>query len=537
MRTTLALPSLPVNTDTDLDAHGEDRRQDAAAEGERLLAEPGNCADRSGGHKGRNAAASSKARRRLSPEEIAARDSHHAEGYGGRPVAENGGPAAIEGPNSRVQSTADPTAEPVADKPAPSVPAPGRDAAGESDSTGPAEADVDGEPVSVNAARQRRRAAKPSSRQAVSAANTGARGKRPALALDESSSDEVVVRRGRLEAIRPTGPRGDVAAVKGTVVDLVMAIPYRGYESDRSLMTAGVAFGRWCLSASRDGCFVPSRDLNQDAIEAYLRMEKGEVTAATRRTYVSQLRRLARGGSPRHKAVVATQAAAPYSDKVRGQLWAAACNNLPDWMSVEMRTLLALTFGAGCSSKEVVKLRAEDVTRVAQRTMVTVVNRDTGEVREVPVYNQYGAWLNERFRALDPQDLLFYGSLKSRRNTVNSLVQRSTRHANVFEGFRVSSARNTWLRNILQAGVPFHAACQVAGIGPDSTLPTNMLPYMAAVTGTDVRRIFDHAYAVDGFTAAEQPCDAGWSMNGHPRDGVRAMDRGVGDAAAGGGLL
>lgn len=300
-------------------------------------------------------------------------------------------------------------------------------------------------------------------------------------------------RRAALEAIQSVGNRRDVAKVKATVIDLIVALDYMGYESDRGLLTCGVAFARFCIHQTIDGKFDPARDLNEFMFRDFLVHEKADVTVGTRGTYLSQLRRL-RGIQPFKAKVVRQQAQPPYPVKVARRIWHMAWT-IDDPVMVEMRTLLALTLGAGCRSEEIHEMRADQVFRTTQRTVVTASRNHF--IRDVPVYGDYANWLGRRAKELDADQYLFRPGYKQRRNATSNLVTQATKRSDVFEGFRANRARHTWLCQYLVAGVPLNALSVAADVGKDSNLLADMLPFLPNLRPIDVLRAFDAAYKAD----------------------------------------
>ncbi|MDO9455214.1 hypothetical protein [Nocardioides sp.] len=300
------------------------------------------------------------------------------------------------------------------------------------------------------------------------------------------------VRRAALQAMFPEGPKHDVAAVKATVIELICQVSFTSFVSDRSMMTIGTSFARWCLHNTPDSTFRPDRDLNEDALADYLNFEKSGVTDQTRDTYASQLRRLARQGTPRRRGT-RKAASAPYSSRSRDRMWTAACA-IDDWVGAESRSLLSLTFGGGIRSDEVHAFKARQVTQVGRRVVLEVISGGMW-VRHVPVYGQYGQWLLTRSRELRFDDYLFRPTfLADRADAISSLVPKMRARSTVFADFKAARARHTWLTQALVAGIPYNAVSQVAGIGKDSNLPSDLLVHMPHLSSDDTYRCFDAAY-------------------------------------------
>lgn len=297
-------------------------------------------------------------------------------------------------------------------------------------------------------------------------------------------------RRAALEKIRPRGPRAQVDAVRGVVVDLIMAVEHTSVRTDRQLMSAGIAFALFCRGSSPDGEFFPERDLTELKLYDFLTHELGERAQSTRATYASSIRRLAgdrtfRATNPRNYAQ------APYTRDRARELWNAAFA-YDDWTAVEMRTLLALTLGAGCLSEELLVLRASQIDRTPRRVVVTVARNHF--VREVPVYGEYGRWLVERAKTLEADDLMFRPAYNDRRNAVSNLVKSTQSRTDAFIGFRAAKARHHWVAQHLQVGVAFNALSAAAGLTKNSNLFADLLPYLPNLQPIDIHRAFDRAY-------------------------------------------
>lgn len=288
-------------------------------------------------------------------------------------------------------------------------------------------------------------------------------------------------RRAALLSITPEEPAERVAVVRDTVIDLILNVPFVSYESDRGLQAVGVRFALWCLDNSADGQFVPERDLVESNLASFLNFARRTIRDSTMGTYASAVRRLGRMGHARFQGT-RTVAQAPYSPRTKNAMWEAACA-MTDQVGLDLRSLLALTFGAGCRSDEVHAMRASQVDTVNGTVVVSVV-RAGGVVRWVPVYEEFAQWLSRRAGELEPEGYLFRPGCGVRRNATSWLVEKMGARVAVFKGFRSTRARHTWLCDLLAAGIPFHVVCHSAGLVKDSHLPADMLPYLPTVLST-----------------------------------------------------
>jgi hypothetical protein len=299
-------------------------------------------------------------------------------------------------------------------------------------------------------------------------------------------------RRAALQDIEPAGPLYEVAAVKDVVIDLMLSrVPFVSAASDRQVLQVNVQFARWCRNNSPDGTFTPERDYRESRIADFLRHGIPAANGRTKQTYASNVRRLA-GPRRRPNKEERVQAQPPYKPAERDRMWADACNR-DDWLGIEMRTLLSLTFGAGCRGEEVHTFTASQVERLAGRVMLTVVNGHW--VREVPVYGAHALWLEGRAKNLSPDDHLFRPGFKTRRNATSKTIELIAKTTNAFEGWKSTRARHTWLCDLLSNPIPVAAICQVAGISRNSNLITDMAPYLPSLPPREVLNLFDRALA------------------------------------------
>lgn len=288
-----------------------------------------------------------------------------------------------------------------------------------------------------------------------------------------------------------------VQQVRPAVLDLVLEHRFQSEESDRRLVALGIRFGVWTLTKTVDGEFDPFRDLTEDRITGFVRATGQHLSPGSRDSYAAALRRLAAGPVIRHRSE-RRKAPAPLPRAVENGLWEAADGYRPtSWQHQEAKTLLALSFGAGASSEEINLVAPEDVIATREsgslRVSVRLLRKKTW-VRDVPVLEpRYAEWLADRAAQVAGHAYLFKPERASRRNAVNSATRRLAETNHAFERFEPNAARNTWAVTWLQAGVPFPAWANAAGIGPGTHLPADLLAHLPTPDPAEVEAAFRRA--------------------------------------------
>jgi hypothetical protein len=292
-----------------------------------------------------------------------------------------------------------------------------------------------------------------------------------------------------LATVQPEGRRSDIAAVKPVVIQLVLGTNATTETALRSLMSILCRFAIWCRNNTADGTFTPARDLNEDQLEAFRVSALGHLERASQATYMSAIRR-AGSAMPKARTIGRDPASAPYSSRSVDLYWNTALE-MDEWIAVEMRTLLALTFGAGGMANEITWMKADQVLSSGSRITLQITRRHV--LREVPVYGAHGTWLQERSAQLKPGDFLLRPTVLTRKNAVSDTVKKAAKRSTVFEGFKALRARHTWVCRCLMAGIPLNVLNAAAGVGPDNNLFSDLTAHLPNPTPADIRRAFDQA--------------------------------------------
>lgn len=292
-----------------------------------------------------------------------------------------------------------------------------------------------------------------------------------------------------LANVWPTGRRQDLEIVRPIIVSLVLDTDVTSTESLRSLLGRGCHFASWCLSNTPDGRFDPERDLTEDRIQDFRVHALTDLMASSQGTYMSALRQLGTN-APKRRSLNRPAASPPYPPLVARRIWQTALE-LDDWTAEEMRTLLALTLGAGARSEEIKEMRAGQIEAGGRQLIVCITRKHV--VREVPVYGEYAQWLRHRVEQIAPDSHLLRPNYSNRRNVVNDLIAKASKRSNVFDGFKSVRARHTWACHYLAIGVPFNALCFTAGVGVGSNLFADLSPHLPSVTPVDARRALHRA--------------------------------------------
>lgn len=297
----------------------------------------------------------------------------------------------------------------------------------------------------------------------------------------------VADRRRFLEAVRSHSRGGQTRTVKPIIIDLILKTKVTSKDSLRRMLRQGCDFAIWCRNNTRDGEFDPSRDLTEERLSDYALYAYGGLEPSTEATYMSALRAVA-GNKPKRRVNGRRVAAGPYPDAIVALLWDTAMDR-EVWNGIEMRTLLALSFGVGARAEEINQMRASQVERIGRSTIVNVTRRDV--LREVPVYGDYAQWLRTRAAQLHSDDYLFRPTVVDRSDSIGSLVRKSGPRTPVFKDFRAERARHTWVCDHLQQNIAYNVLASAADIGPGSNLFADLLPHLPYVTPTQRRRAFD----------------------------------------------
>ena len=301
----------------------------------------------------------------------------------------------------------------------------------------------------------------------------------------------------RLKNYRPQKSAGSVAVVRDAVAALVMDVPFTSESADSTLMGHGYRLAIWCLHAK--GSFDPARDLREEALEEFRTADLGHIKEHSQTTYVSNLRRLRRRGA-KISGTARPGAKPPHTDRE----WAGYAGTLRycGERAADAEMLLVLTGGVGLRSDEVVRASGTWIELESATKVNVVVPNADGTFRTVPVVGWAARVLANWTHRNDASDsLLFRSSYKNRTNAISSLQSQLRKQFPEWVSFNAVRARHMWLCELLTSPVPFHMVCQIAGIGIDSNLPTDLLAHMRSASTDEIRRALRAADTTSGKAA------------------------------------
>lgn len=303
---------------------------------------------------------------------------------------------------------------------------------------------------------------------------------REALGRVDAPADRLT----RLKNYRPLKSAGSVAVVRDAVAELVLAVPFSSSSSDNTLIGHAYRLAIWCLHAK--GSFDPVRDLQEATLEDFRVQALSDLAGPSQATYLSNLRRLRRRGV-KLNGLARTGAKAPHS----GHEWAglkATVRHAGD-RAADAEMLLVLTGGAGLRSEEVIRASGSWIEFESATKVNLLVPSSDGTFRTVPLVGEPARVLANWAHRHDGSDsLLFRPAFKNRTNAISSLQAQLRSRFPEWSCFNAVRARHMWLTQLFESPMPFHMICQIAGIGIDSNLPTDLLAHMQSASTNDIRR-------------------------------------------------
>jgi hypothetical protein len=293
----------------------------------------------------------------------------------------------------------------------------------------------------------------------------------------------------KLKNYAPELSAASVAVVRDSVAALVMGVPYESDKVDRGLMGNGYRLATYCLHSK--GSFDPDRDLQEDSLEAFRESALTHVLEGSQATYLSNLRRLRRKGR-RLEGLARPRPLEPHTDtEWRG--FTSTLRLLGDW-SADAEMLLTLTGGAGLRAEEVVRASGDWIEIESATKVNLIVPAKDGTFRTVPLIDEPARILANWVHRHDGVDtLLFRPAFKTRANAISSLKHLLQKQFPEWRAFNAEKARYRWLDQLLTSAVPFQMVCQIAGIGIDSNLPTDLLANMRPSSTDNIRRALKSA--------------------------------------------
>ena len=209
--------------------------------------------------------------------------------------------------------------------------------------------------------------------------------------------------------------------------------------------------------------------LSREVIESFIAVGTPTVAESTKANYRARLLRLreavigpdlASGATAR---LSGSHASAPYGAAERTELWSQACGQPTPALRIGYKTLMALGFGCGLDSNEIVPLRTHDVrvtgndgpvvVNVRGRRARLVVCRRAWErvLADIAGHAQAGAWL-------------FRPEADARaKNTVTNFLARTRASA---DGPRLvmARARASWIVEHIDGNTPLTALVAASGV-------------------------------------------------------------------------
>ena len=244
------------------------------------------------------------------------------------------------------------------------------------------------------------------------------------------------------------------------------------------------------LAVFADGQGLPATAecwLGREVIERFVLVGCPAAGQATRGNYRSRLLRLREAvigpelATGRPVKLSASNAPRPYTRTETAALWSWALAQPTAELRHGCRTLLALGFGCGLDSPEVVPLRAHDV-RPSTPGMTTVAVRGSRS-RLVVCRRPWERVLAEAAEEASSPGTASYlfrpGALARAKNTVTNFLARASKDPSC-PPLHLGRAGATWLVGLIDEGLPLPVILASAGLETPHGL-TRVLPYLRPV--------------------------------------------------------
>jgi integrase len=274
-------------------------------------------------------------------------------------------------------------------------------------------------------------------------------------------------------------PKKQRKAVEGFVKDMVRDLNPDNAARAQRFLTYLTRYTLWCAQHgySLDRDVVLRMELIVDYCAFALPQDKTKTVATTR----SHLRRASVNllTGP-HKQVdippmSAQPSQPPYSERELTAIRAWALHQTTHYTRVNATVLLALTLGAGLSTKEVLGVRASHITTDAHGVLVDVT--EGKHPRTVPVLAEWEEPLTAIADASIRRDQYVFMPRRQtayHRSQISNFVRTTS---SVPFPISASRLRTTWVINHLAAGTPAKVLATAAGY----TSPTALGPYLTHV--------------------------------------------------------
>ena len=292
-----------------------------------------------------------------------------------------------------------------------------------------------------------------------------------------------------IDAYRPraVGPAWTRVApeVRRVVKAALPATPYTAAQLLGSL-------SRLALHADARGCPASAELwLSREMIEAFIATGAPAVAESTRANYRSRLLRLREAmigpdlASGATASLSGSRASAPYSAAERTELWSWACGQPTPALRTGCKLLLALGFGCGLDSHEIVALRSHDVRATADGGPV-VVNVRGRRARLVVCRRAWERVLAEQAGQAPAGGWLVRPDADARaKNTITNFLAR-TRTPPGTARLVMARARASWIVELVDAGVPLTALVAAAGVESLHAL-SRFMPYFEPLGADDAQ--------------------------------------------------
>ncbi|USQ80134.1 hypothetical protein NF556_00270 [Ornithinimicrobium faecis] len=297
------------------------------------------------------------------------------------------------------------------------------------------------------------------------------RGHVPALHKVEVSDQE---RLDRLMAFQPShvGRFTDEAIV--VTAQRVATIPFTTVRDDRKRMQRLVK--RKASWLEQKGTVDWAAAMSDPELDRYCEAQT-HMTQGSRNSYRSYLRGDAEAMGLRVRSRFKGRrpsVTSAYSERERNDLWLDA-----DYMEGEYertyRIAHDLAFAAGVRSEEMSILTWDRITPRPEGAVVSIVNRK-GVVRDVPIGPLPAARLLRCKAAAEAVDeFVFRPDKADRRAVVNRVLDTPTSKRVRKSRLKLSTARNTFIVNLLRKPVPFVTVAYLADLNPGGSVAQDLL--------------------------------------------------------------
>lgn len=270
-----------------------------------------------------------------------------------------------------------------------------------------------------------------------------------------------------IDAYRPrrAGPAWDRVAPEVRRV-VAAALPDTTYTATQLLGP----LARLALHADAQGLAADARIwLSREMIESFTAGGAPTLAESTRANYRSRLLRLREAvigpdlASGTAESLSGSQASAPYDAADRTELWSSACTQPTAALRRGSKTLLALGFGCGLDSHEIMPLRAHDV-RVTSEDGPVAVNVRGQRARVVICRRPWGHVLAELAAEAAAGTWFFRPDASARaKNTVTNFLAR-THTASGTPRLVMGRARASWIVDHIDNNTPLTVLVAAAGV-------------------------------------------------------------------------